>query len=658
MDTNKNRLISLFLVFISAAGIYLYIIITSAIPLQSSLFSQLYPKAVSEAAELPISATLEFISPKGLYKLFYDPRYWTHHNFGPRVIFNLNKEYGFARLDIIEGESEKDLDGLKEEVIKSTTETPISIEQIQFQGRPSILMGYKEEVLGEDVFYYKQIVKDSNNFFIFEKRVPKLQSSQNFLDNLLQGFQRTFSNSNVQEVQGVTSESNQLLTVQLVDLIRPSIASIVYVYCLKVSNLQPALSGFLKPEYNICSSSKGSGFVVNENGILATNGHVVKVYPEEGLVTNLLNEGTKNFASDLINSTYLSKKQIASLAQVEDIYNKLNSNPQYIDRFLTEIFKLLEQKVISIAITSENYFVNLGDEPLRIDYQKLSSGDYMSAVNPSTTTYSARLLDFNYPNRYSYNAIVNREYVRGADIALLEINNSSGIFFPALELGNLENIREGTDVIVAGYPTLVEGEEDPRAALSYKTSTRPTITRGIISAVKEDLLEKLVFQTDASIDHGNSGGPAFESNGHVIGVATFMEASQTGNFNFLRAISELKELMQKNNVPNFVGDLTKYWISGLDEFRNNYHKQAINNFERVAELNPSHPTVEDFIKRSQDAIAKGESIEGFPYLFTRNKVLTALIIILGLVSIIGLIFFGGYAIANKFHARGRSALPH
>lgn len=638
MDISRDKLVFLILIFFSASAIIAYIVISFTIPFKDRLFQSLYPKAVSEAAQLQRPDTLEFTSPKGLYKLTYDPRYWTHHTVGSKVIFDLNKEYGFARLDIIAGESDKDLDVLKDEIIQGYTETLVSIEPVQFQGKASLLINYKEEVLGENVYFSRQIVKDNNNFFIFEKRVPQLQSSQNHIDSLLQSFQTVNSKSSSLEVRGVMADSSkQLSTVQLIDLIRPSVASIVYVYCLQVNNLQAALNGFSKPQYNICGLSKGSGFVVNEKGILATNGHVVKVYPEESLVTNLLNEGTKNFATDLIKSTYLSKKQTATPSQIEDLYLKLNSNPQYIDRFLTEIFKLLEQKVISISMINENYFVNLGDEPVKIDYQKLASGDYLNALTPSSTTYSARLVDVNYPNRYSYGAIVNRQYVRGADIALVEISNASGALFPALELGNTDNIREGTDIIIVGYPTLVEGAYDPRAAISYKTSTKPTITRGIISAVKQDLTEKVIFQTDASIDHGNSGGPAFESSGQVIGVATFMAESQTGNFNFLREISELKELMQKNNVDNLTGDLTKYWTLGLSEFRNNYHKQAITNFEKVAELNPSHPTVKDFTKRSQDAIAKGENLEGFAGFLKSNQVLTSLLVVFGVMFAVGLI---------------------
>ena len=586
--------------------------------------------------------TEEFVSPNGQYKLSYDQRQWapivqSDETFTSRVIFNLNKEYGLARLDIIEGESEKDLTSLTNEIVKRSLSTPSKIESVLFQGKSSYLVTYKEKIIGEDTYYYQQIVKDNKKIFIFEKRAPQLLFDQLYLDNLLQGI--SFVNPQSQkEVKGISKPSTDLTTVQLVDLVRPSIANIVYVYCLDIVNLQPQLSGLSRPKYNFCASEKGSGFVVSEEGIIATNGHVVKIYPEEALVTNLLYEGNKVFSTDLIRGIYLSKGQNPTQNQVEDFYKEVNLNPQYLDRFLTEIFRMIEIKIISVAMTNDRYYVNVGSEPVKVDYQKMNQGDYANAIIPSSTTYTAKLLDFNYPDKYSYDAIVNKNYQRGADVALLRIENPANNLFPALELGNIENLREGFEIVVAGYPTLVEGEEDPRAAISYKTSTKPTVTRGIISSVKEDLSGKVVLQTDASIDYGNSGGPAFNNLGQVVGIATFAVESKTGNFNFLRDVMELKELMTKNKIDNKLDKLTNSWREGLNSFRNQRFGEALKYFKEVETLSPSHPLVKEFIERCGKAISKGESLEGSE----------TLLIIFGGISVVSFMLAGFLTILPLF----------
>lgn len=601
----------------------------------------------SNQVEPLLEFTALFSSPNNQYEITFDQRLWTHRSSGPREIFDLNKEYGFASLDIIEGVSEKDLDSLKDEVISVSTAARLEVKPIQFKDKPSYIISYKEKIIGEDTYYSQQIVKSGNQFFIFEMRTPKLGNSQFYLDNLLMGF--SFANSISKDIKGISSDL-ALTTVELVDLVRPSIANIVYVYCLQIINLQPQLSGFLKPQYDFCASGKGSGFIVNDQGIVATNGHVVKVYPEEGIVTNFLYEGNKAFSSDLIRSIYLSKGQSPTQNQIEDFYREINFNPQYVDRFLKEIFDLISKKAISVSISNEKYYINLGNEPVKVDYQKLSLGDYNNVISPSATTYLASLIDFNYPNRYSFEAIVNKNYTRGADIALLKINNPN-ITFPALKLNSNPDLKEGLDVVIAGYPTLVEGEEDPRAAISYKTSTKPTITKGIVSAIKQDLTGETVIQTDASIDHGNSGGPAFDNLGQVIGIATFMEESTSGNFNFLRNISELKDLMSKNNLENEVGNVSKYWAEGLANFNNRYYQKALENFKKVKDLTPSHPTVDEFIKLSEGAIANGESLEGFAGLI-KGEGSNTMLVVFGGISVVSFMLAGFLGLLPLFIKRG------
>lgn len=585
----------------------------------------IYPDKTSEKITSSIkinsqtSSVSQFISSTNFYKLPYDQRLWKYEvkpdqDFGSRVIFTLNKEYGFARLDIMEGDSKKDLASLTDEIIKKSILSPPLKELIQFKGKPAYLITYTEKVLGQDTYFYQQIVKSNNKFLIFEKRVPQLGDSQNYLENLLQSISIEGESSST--VKGVSSTSTSLTTAELVDLVRPSIANIAHSFCVEITNLAPDLSKLSQPQYNFCGVSKGSGFIVNEKGIVATNGHVAKIYPEEGLVTNLLYEGGKAFALDLIRN--------------EDFYNQLNSNPQHLDRFLTEIFSLIDKKAISLNITNEKFYINMGSEPIKIDQQ---------TVIPSTTTYTASLIDFDYPNRYSADTIIRKVYPSNSDVALLKIENSPNLF-PALSLGMIDNLKEGQDVIVVGYPTLVEGGDNPGASISYKTSQKPTVTRGIVSSIKQDASGRTIIQTDASIDHGNSGGPAFDSSAQVIGIATFMLESQSGHFNFLRSVADLKELMSKNKIDNQQADLTSDWKKGLENYRNRQYGKAIEYFEKVEKLSPTHPTVKELIKSSKTSITKGESLEGLTGFVKSEKNSNTLLVIFGGISVVSFMLAG------------------
>ena len=106
------------------------------------------------------------------------------------------------------------------------------------------------------------------------------------------------------------------------------------------------------------------------------------------------------------------------------------------------------------------------------------------------------------------------------DLAVLKIQAHASALTP-LELGNSDVVRVGDSVFAIGNP------------FGY---TR-TLTSGIVSAVQRQIkapntlpIENAI-QTDAAINHGNSGGPLLDAAARVIGVTSQIYAgnSQQGN---------------------------------------------------------------------------------------------------------------------------------
>ena len=91
------------------------------------------------------------------------------------------------------------------------------------------------------------------------------------------------------------------------------------------------------------------------------------------------------------------------------------------------------------------------------------------------------------------------------DMALLKV--SYGKNLPAITWGDSDAMRPGDDVIAIGNPL----------------GLGSTVTAGIVSALDRDIKETQFdsfIQTDAAINHGNSGGPLFNNAGEVIGINT------------------------------------------------------------------------------------------------------------------------------------------
>jgi serine protease Do len=113
---------------------------------------------------------------------------------------------------------------------------------------------------------------------------------------------------------------------------------------------------------------------------------------------------------------------------------------------------------------------------------------------------------------------------REHDLAILRVE-AKGL--PTLTLGDSEHVRVGDTIVAIGHPL---GLED-------------TVSNGLVSAVRHVHEDLEVLQISAPIAPGSSGGPLFNEQGEVIGVAAaILTGGQNLNFglpiNYVKALAE------------------------------------------------------------------------------------------------------------------------
>ena len=107
------------------------------------------------------------------------------------------------------------------------------------------------------------------------------------------------------------------------------------------------------------------------------------------------------------------------------------------------------------------------------------------------------------------------------DLAVLKIERTG---LKALKFADLDNVLIGQDVVAIGYALDLQQGEGP----SY------SVTRGIVSqknrVINEGAQAQIygAVQTDAAINHGNSGGPLLNMYGEVVGINTALAPDGTG----------------------------------------------------------------------------------------------------------------------------------
>jgi hypothetical protein len=96
------------------------------------------------------------------------------------------------------------------------------------------------------------------------------------------------------------------------------------------------------------------------------------------------------------------------------------------------------------------------------------------------------------------------------DVAIIKIEMTD---LPTVHLaGRATHVHLGEYINIIGFPGAVLWHD----FLSTETRAAASVTHGRVSGFKLDVNERWVIQTDASISWGNSGGPAFNSQGEVM----------------------------------------------------------------------------------------------------------------------------------------------
>ncbi|MEO8105660.1 MAG: trypsin-like peptidase domain-containing protein [Candidatus Saccharibacteria bacterium] len=134
------------------------------------------------------------------------------------------------------------------------------------------------------------------------------------------------------------------------------------------------------------------------------------------------------------------------------------------------------------------------------------------------------------------------------DIAFLKINDTKGHNLTPAAIGDSANVQVGDDVIAIGnalgqFQNTVTSGIISGFARSVQASSGGGSDPFTGSTSATENLDNL-FQTDAAINEGNSGGPLVNLNGQVIGINTAI-AGNAQNIGFSIPINDVKGLINQ-----------------------------------------------------------------------------------------------------------------
>lgn len=209
---------------------------------------------------------------------------------------------------------------------------------------------------------------------------------------------------------------------------------------------------------------------------------------------------------------------------------------------LSELFKRVDPSVVVIRIV-ERVSAGTGDRKQNTSMQALGSGVLIDesglVITAAHVVNNADKIWVDFVDGQHIEAKVKYLSIQ-ADVAL--IYTLSKPDNPVVsELGDSDEMKIGNQVIVVGAPL----------GLEHSFSSGYISGRHHQNRVTNDMSMAEFFQTDAAINHGNSGGPMFNMDGEVIGIASFI-LSESGGFEglgFAATSNIVKQvLLDENNM--------------------------------------------------------------------------------------------------------------
>ena len=311
----------------------------------------------------------------------------------------------------------------------------------------------------------------------------------------------------------------------------------------------------------VSTGAIGTGFVVTPDGYLVTNAHVVQgdeweIY-RRFAITNL------QALADAVVTEFIQEFRRDGYQMSQD----------EIDGLYDTYYNLLAQSIDLSNLKSQFYCV-VGN---------VTPG---SKISVKSNTMDLRKIGEPYP---------------GKDVAILKIDGQTNL--PTVTLGDDSKMKTGDKVYAMGYP----GAATLHEAVDIEQSMQePTLTQGIISAKKQMAGGWGVFQMDAAIHYGNSGGPLFNDAGEVIGINTFGSADNSsgtlvGGMNFAVPISIAMQFLNEINVTPTESTFTANFKKALAAYNEGDYGEAVELLRAINDTSPGFPVVQELLADARQA---------------------------------------------------------
>lgn len=324
--------------------------------------------------------------------------------------------------------------------------------------------------------------------------------------------------------------------------------------------------------FDVPNYGSGSGFFINPDGYLVTNGHVVDTYVK-----------------------YTNDK---------DAYARKVVNDFIIQKIIMDFKKARGREPSQYEIDAEHRRFMRTQDPQIVNHSAIN---YVLLSNSETLRFEVKKFSPSIPEG-------------GKDIAVLKVERDN---CPVIMLGDSSKLSLQQKVFTIGFPAVVDPQRFP--LLGRENTLKSSITRGDISALKTDFKGMSVIQHDAATSPGNSGGPTVDSKGRVIGVHSYA-ALQYDGFKFCVPINSAKEFIRDAGIEfNKASEFTEVFNQLMDSVWDEKWFDAQIHVNTAMAYMKNEPDLE---KLQRMILKKISEMGFFEKIWRQNKIIVIIAVIL------------------------------
>lgn len=348
-------------------------------------------------------------------------------------------------------------------------------------------------------------------------------------------------------------------SIRAVDIAEPAVVRIftavnatLTVHFSSTSNVTFPQQGSNSNVYQLEFS--GTGTFISAHGDILTADHVIN--PPQDDLTSFLDQTAASDVATYINQNQKSAQPVSADQVTQELQSgQLASTPQY-NAPISQVF-------LSTSFTGP-----------------LTASD----LNSVPAQFQARV------DKIEQESAVNQR-----DVAIVHVSNMDDM--PSVQLGDSSNVQQQDTLTIIGFPGNGDVSNAPNDLLTS------SVNQIMVSSIKTTSTGAPVIQVGGNVEHGDSGGPAIDSNGTVVGIVSFALATDSpGGTSFLQASNSANTLVQAQHLDTTPGPLARAWTQAFMDYSStqagHWHKAA-SEFAAIAAHYPLFKGITPYLNYAQ-----------------------------------------------------------